>query len=318
MDRAAKPPQAGAHMPIRFDGRVAVITGAGGGLGRAHALMLASRGAAVVVNDMGGALDGRGSSHSAADAVVEAIVRTGGKACANYDSVTDPEGAPSIVATALERFGRLDILVNNAGFLRDKTFAKSAIDDFRAVLEVHLMGAVLCTHAAWPAMKDQGYGRIVMTSSGAGIWGNFGQSNYGAAKMALVGLMNVLKLEGQRNNILVNAVSPIAATRMTESLMPKSALPYLKPEFVAAAVAYLCSEACKVSGHVISAGAGYYARSQMMESQGVLMDPTQPADPDAVAAAYERITELSNAVPLYSAPDLMAKSLGRFESAAAG
>jgi NAD(P)-dependent dehydrogenase (short-subunit alcohol dehydrogenase family) len=305
-------------MPIRFDGRVAVITGAGGGLGRSHALMLAARGASVVVNDMGGALDGSGSTRSAADAVVETIVAAGGKACASYDSVSDPDGARRIIATAVERFGRLDILVNNAGILRDKTFAKMDLADFRAVMEVHLMGAVYCTHAAWPAMKAQNYGRIVMTTSGAGIWGSFGQSNYGAAKAALLGLMAVVKLEGVRNNILVNAVSPIAATRMTEALYPKDVLPRLKPEFVSAAVAFLASEQCTFSGHTISAGAGYYARSQMVESVGVIMDDAAPADPDAVAAAYGRISDLSGAVALEAAPELVERAVGRFGAATGG
>ena len=305
-------------MSIRFDGRVAIITGAGSGLGRAHALMLAARGAAVVVNDVGSALDGSGHSSSAADGVVETIAAAGGKACANYESVADPAGAQRLVAMARERFGRLDILVNNAGILRDKTFAKMDLGDFRAVMEVHLMGAVYCTHAAWPAMKDQNYGRIVMTSSGAGIYGSFGQSNYGAAKAALLGLMNVIKLEGARNHILVNAISPIAATRMTEAMYPKNVLPYLKPEFVSAAVAFLASEACTFSGHIISAGAGYYSRSQMVESTGVFMDANGQADPDAVAAAYGRISDLTGAVALTAAPELVNKAVRHLENAAPG
>jgi NAD(P)-dependent dehydrogenase (short-subunit alcohol dehydrogenase family) len=299
-------------MPVRFDSRVAVVTGAGSGLGRSHALMLASRGAKVLVNDLGGAVDGSGRSKSAADRVVAEIEASGGSAAANYDSVSDPAGAERLIAGALERFGRLDILVNNAGILRDKTFAKMELADFRAVVDVHLLGAVYCTRAAWPHMKERNYGRIVMTSSGAGLYGNFGQSNYGAAKMALVGLMNVLKLEGAKNGILVNTVAPIAATRMTEELMPKHALPHLKSEYVSAAVAYLCSEACQVSGHVISAGAGYFARTQMMEGQGVFIENGAAADPDAVAAAYERVSDLSHATPFASAPEYIDKVLGRF------
>ncbi len=299
-------------MPVRFDSRVAVVTGAGSGLGRSHALMLASRGAKVLVNDLGGAVDGSGRSKSAADRVVAEIEASGGSAAANYDSVSDPAGAERLIAGALERFGRLDILVNNAGILRDKTFAKMELADFRAVVDVHLLGAVYCTRAAWPHMKERNYGRIVMTSSGAGLYGNFGQSNYGAAKMALVGLMNVLKLEGAKNGILVNTVAPIAATRMTEELMPKHALPHLKSEYVSAAVAYLCSEACQVSGHVISAGAGYFARTQMMEGQGVFIEDGAAADPDAVAAAYERVSDLSHATPFASAPEYIDKVLGRF------
>jgi NAD(P)-dependent dehydrogenase (short-subunit alcohol dehydrogenase family) len=303
-------------MSIRFDGRVALVTGAGNGLGKAHALMLAARGARVVVNDLGGAVSGEGRSNSAADQVVAEIQAAGGEALANYDSVADPAGARAMVAAAVERFSRLDIVVNNAGILRDKTFAKMDIQDFRTVLEVHLMGAVLCTQAAWAVMKEQGYGRIVMTSSGAGLYGNFGQSNYGAAKMGLVGLMNVIKLEGAKNDILINSVAPIAATRMTEALMPKYALAQLKSEWVAAAVAYLASEACQVTGHVISAGAGYFARAQMMEGAGVFLDPNSTPDPDQVAAVYDQISDLSQAAPYGSAPEYIDKVLGRFAGGA--
>jgi NAD(P)-dependent dehydrogenase (short-subunit alcohol dehydrogenase family) len=299
-------------MPVSFDNRVAVVTGAGSGLGRSHALLLASRGARVVVNDLGGAVDGSGRSNTAADRVVAEIEASGGSAAANYDSVSDPDGAARLIAGALERFGRLDILVNNAGILRDKTFAKMELADFRAVMDVHLLGAVYCTRAAWPHMKERNYGRVVMTSSGAGLYGNFGQSNYGAAKMALIGLMNVIKLEGAKNGILINAVAPIAATRMTEELMPKHALPHLKSEYVSAAVAYLCSDLCQVSGQVISAGAGYFARTQMMEGRGVFIEGGAAADPDAVAAAYERISDLSHATPFASAPEYIDKVLGRF------
>jgi NAD(P)-dependent dehydrogenase (short-subunit alcohol dehydrogenase family) len=299
-------------MAVRFDDRVAIVTGAGSGLGRSHALLLASRGATVVVNDLGGAIDGSGQSTAAADRVVAEIAAAGGSAAPNYDSVSDPAGAERLVGTALERFGRVDILVNNAGILRDKTFAKMELADFRTVMDVHLMGSVYCTRAAWPSMKERGYGRIVMTSSGAGLYGNFGQSNYGAAKMALVGLMNVIKLEGAKNGILINAVAPIAATRMTEALMPKHALPYLKSEYVSAAVAWFCSEQCQVSGHVVSAGAGYFARTQMMEGQGVFIEGDAAADPDAVAAAYGQISDLSKSAPFDSAPEYIAKVLNRF------
>jgi NAD(P)-dependent dehydrogenase (short-subunit alcohol dehydrogenase family) len=299
-------------MSVRFDDRVAIVTGAGSGLGRSHALLLASRGAKVVVNDLGGAVDGSGRSKSAADHVVTEIEAAGGDAVASYDSVSDAEGAARIVNSAIEHYGRLDVLVNNAGFLRDKTFGKMDLADFSAVMDVHLMGSVYCTRAAWSHMKDRNYGRIVMTTSGAGLYGNFGQSNYGTAKMGLVGLMNVIKLEGARNGILVNTVAPIAATRMTEDLMPKYALAHLKSEFVSAAVVFLASESCKVSGHVISAGAGYFARTQMMEGEGVFLDEQVAGDPDAVAGAYERISDLSRATPFGSAPDYIEKVLGRF------
>ncbi len=184
--------------------------------------------------------------------------------------------------------------------------------DFNTVMDVHLMGSVHCTRAAWAHMREQGYGRIVMTSSGAGLYGNFGQSNYGAAKMAVVGLMNVIKLEGARNGILINAVAPIAATRMTEALMPKNALPFLRSEYVSAAVAYLACEACQVSGHIISAGAGYFARAQMMEGQGVFVDGDAAADPDQVAAAFDRISDLTHASSFDSATEYIDKVLGRF------
>jgi NAD(P)-dependent dehydrogenase (short-subunit alcohol dehydrogenase family) len=299
-------------MLIRFDGRVAIVTGAGSGLGRSHALMLAARGAKVVVNDLGGGVDGGGRSSEAADRVVGEIRAAGGEAVANYDSVSDEEGARRIVESAKNQFGRLDILVNNAGILRDKTFAKMAAADFRAVVDVHLMGSVYCTAAAWPHMRDAGYGRIVMTSSGAGLYGNFGQSNYGAAKMALVGLVNVIKLEGRKNGILINTVAPIAATRMTEALMPQHALPHLKSEYVSAAVAYLCSEACQSSGLVMSAGAGYFARAQMMEAEGVRLGPDEAGDPDAVASHFGAIADMSRARPFESASEYVDHALAPF------
>jgi NAD(P)-dependent dehydrogenase (short-subunit alcohol dehydrogenase family) len=299
-------------MSIRFDDRVAIVTGAGSGLGRSHALLLAARGAHVVVNDVGGALDGSGGSNSAADRVVAEILAAGGSAAASYESVADPEAARRIAASAVDRFGRLDIVINNAGILRDRTFAKMDLADFRAVIDVHLMGAVYCTQAAWAHMRERNYGRIVLTSSGAGLFGNFGQSNYGAAKMALVGLMNVLKLEGARNGILVNAVSPIAATRMTEASTPKNLLAHLKPEYVSAAVAYLASEACRVTGHILSAGAGYFSRTQVLEGIGVQVDPEVAGDPDTVAANFAKISDLSGAAVLDSAPEFIERATGRF------
>jgi NAD(P)-dependent dehydrogenase (short-subunit alcohol dehydrogenase family) len=244
--------------------------------------------------------------------VVEQIRAAGGEAIPSYDSVSDPAGAERIVKTAADSFGRLDVLVNNAGILRDKTFAKMGLDDFRAVVEVHLLGSVYCTKAAWPLMKDNGYGRIVMTSSGAGLYGSFGQSNYGAAKAAVLGLMNVVKLEGIKNGILVNAVAPIAATRMTEALYPKAALPHLRSEYVSAAVAYLCSEDCQVTGHIISAGGGYFARAQMMEGEGVWLEPAVAGDPDAVARSFEQISDLSAARGFPGAAEYAENVLGRF------
>jgi NAD(P)-dependent dehydrogenase (short-subunit alcohol dehydrogenase family) len=244
---------------IRFDNRVAIVTGAGGGLGRTYALDLASRGATVVVNDLGGRPDGTGESRSMADSVVEEIRKNGGEATANYDSVATPQGGESIVRAALDGFGRLDILINNAGILRDKSFAKLPAEDLEIVLDVHLRGAFHVAQPAFRAMKDQGYGRMVFTASAAGIFGNFGQTNYGAAKMGLVGLSNVIALEGQKYNIRSNIVSPIARTRLTEQLLGPLA-DTLDPELVTPLVLYLCAEECELTHEVLSAGGGRFSR----------------------------------------------------------
>jgi len=254
---------------IRFDDRVAIVTGAGGGLGRAYALELARRGARVVVNDLGGARDGSGAgSQRPADEVVKEIRDAGGEAVANYDSVSTPEGGEGIVQMALDTYGKVDILINNAGILRDKTFAKMTGEMWGDVLGVHLQGAFNVTQPAFRAMKEQGYGRIVMTASAAGLYGNFGQTNYGAAKMGLVGLMNTLKLEGEKYNIKVNTVAPLAATRLTEDVMPPELLERLKPEWVAPLVVYLCSEACEDSGLILNAGAGFFNRAAIFSGAG--------------------------------------------------
>src|SRR5580704_7628571 len=227
---------------IRFDGKVAIVTGSGGGLGREHALELARRGAKVVVNDLGGAVDGSGGSSEAAAKVVEEIKALGGEALANGSSVTDDAGVAHMVKQAIDAWGRVDILIANAGVLRDKSFAKMEIPDFEFVLNVHLMGTVKPVKALWEIMREQNYGRIVVTTSSTGLYGNFGQTNYGAAKLSLIGFMNSLKLEGAKDNIKVNAICPVAGTRMTENLMPPNVLEMLKPEFVTPAVVYLCSE----------------------------------------------------------------------------
>jgi NAD(P)-dependent dehydrogenase (short-subunit alcohol dehydrogenase family) len=245
---------------IRFDGRVAVITGAGGGLGKTYALELARRGASVVVNDLGGSSDGRGGSSSMADATVKEITEAGGKAVANYDSVATPEGGKAIVQTALDNFGKVDIVVNNAGILRDKSFLKLEPKDLEAILDVHLKGAFFVTQPAFASMKENGYGRIVMASSGAGIFGNFGQTNYGAAKMGLVGLMNVLSVEGAKYNIKVNTIAPVATTRLTESLFGADFGKALDPSFVTPLVVYLCSEKCELTHEIFDVGGGRYAR----------------------------------------------------------
>ncbi len=244
---------------IRFDGRVAVITGAGGGLGKTYALELARRGASVVVNDLGGAADGTGASSSMADATVKEIVEAGGKAVANYDSVATQEGGKAIVQTAIDNFGKVDVLVNNAGILRDKSFLKLEPDHLEAVVDVHLKGAFFVTQPAFASMKENGYGRIVMASSGAGIFGNFGQSNYGAAKMGLVGLMNVLAVEGAKYGIKVNTIAPIAKTRLTEQLLGGLA-DALDPRYVTPLVTYLCSDKCELTHEIFDVGGGRYAR----------------------------------------------------------
>jgi len=282
-------------MSIRFDGKVAIVTGAGGGLGREHALELARRGAKVVVNDLGGAVDGSGGSSEAAHKVVAEIEALGGEAIANGGSVSDRQGAQGLVDDAVKAFGTVDILINNAGILRDKTFKKMPLDDFEAVVAVHLLGSVYCTRAAWPVMEAKGYGRIVMTTSSTGLFGNFGQSNYGAAKLALVGLMNTLKLEGGRKGVRVNTIAPVAATRMTGDIgIPPEIMEKLKPELVTPGVLYLCSEDAP-NGMIIEAGAGYYSQVQIVEGKGVHLGAH--ATLDDVAANIEKITDMSEATP---------------------
>ena len=257
-------------MTIRFDGRVAIVTGAGGGLGRQHALALATRGAKVVVNDLGGTLDGNGGTPKAAQAVVDEIRAAGGEAIASGASVTDAAAVQAMVDEAMKTWGRVDILVNNAGILRDKSFTKMALDDFRVVVEVHLMGAFNCTKAVWNIMKAQNHGRIVMTTSSSGLYGNFGQSNYGAAKMALVGLMQTLSIEGAKNNIRVNCLAPTAATRMTQDLMPEAVLDLLKPEAVTPGLLALVSDDAPTRV-ILCAGAGAFERAHITLTQGVFL-----------------------------------------------
>ena len=255
-------------MAIEFKGRVAIVTGAGGGLGREHALALAARGARVLVNDLGGTRDGSGGSSSAAQAVVDEIRAAGGEALANGASVTDPVAVQAMVQQAVDAWGRVDILVNNAGILRDKSFAKMELADFQLVVDVHLMGAVYCTKAVWALMNAQQYGRIVMTTSSSGLYGNFGQSNYGAAKMALVGLMQTLSLEGAKNNIRVNCLAPTAATRMTEGLMPQEVLDALKPEAVVPAMLVLAHENAPTRT-ILCAGAGTFEAAHVTLTSGI-------------------------------------------------
>ena len=255
---------------IRFDGKVAIVTGAGGGLGRQHALELARRGAKVLVNDLGGSMDGSGGSSAAADAVVAEIKAFGGEAISNGSSVTDDAGVALMVKQAMDAWGRIDILIANAGILRDKSFAKMEMADFELVLNVHLMGTVKPTKAVWEIMREQNYGRIVVTTSSSGMYGNFGQANYGAAKLGIIGFMNTIKLEGQKNNIHINAISPVAATRMTENLMPPEVLEKLKPEYVPPGVVYLASDEAP-TGAILTAGAGAFAMTRLYETEGVYL-----------------------------------------------
>ena len=276
-------------MTMRFDGRVAVVTGAGGGLGRQHALALAARGAKGVVNDLGGTLDGHGGTPSAALAVVEEIHQAGGQALASGASVTDALAVQAMVDEAMKAWGRIDILVNNAGILRDKSFTKMTLDDFRLVVEVHLMGAVNCCKAVWDIMRAQNYGRIVMTTSSTGLYGNFGQSNYAAAKMALVGLMQTLSIEGAKHNIHVNCLAPTAATRMTENLMPEAVLKLLQPETVTPGLLALVAEDAPTRA-ILCAGAGAFERAHITLTQGVFVG--LPADAaEQVALQFEALSD---------------------------
>lgn len=255
---------------VRFDGRVAIVTGAGVGLGRSHALGLAARGAKVVVNDLGVATDGTGSSSAAARAVVEEIRAAGGKAIANGANVADPVQVQAMVDEAIAEFGHVDILVNNAGILRDKTFAKMTLDDFKMVVDVHLMGTVNCTHALWRHMLEREYGRIVLTTSSSGLYGNFGQSNYGAAKASMLGFMNVLHHEGSRKNVRINMLAPTATTRMTEELFPAAVKDLLKPETITPGLLALVSEDAP-SRMILGAGGGCFAETKIYETQGVAL-----------------------------------------------
>ena len=279
---------------IRFDGRVAVVTGAGAGLGRAYALELAARGAKVVVNDLGGARDGSGAgSAGPADRVVEEIRAAGGEAVANYDSVATPEGGEALIRQAVAAFGRVDILINNAGILRDKSLLKMTSEEWDRVLAVHLDGAYHVTRPAFRQMREQHYGRIILTTSAAGLFGNFGQSNYSAAKLALLGLMNTLKLEGEKYNIKVNTVAPVAATRLTEDILPPDLFARLKPEFVTPLVLYLSSETCGETGQVFNAGLGYFNRAAIVTGPGVLIgDGRTPPTPEDIESRWQAINSL--------------------------
>ncbi|MEY4471829.1 MAG: hypothetical protein RL671_133 [Pseudomonadota bacterium] len=277
-------------MTSNFKDRVAIVTGAGNGLGRAYALELARQGARVVVNDLGGSRDGSGTSQTAAQAVVDEIVAMGGEAIANAASVTDEQAMNAMAAEVMAKWGRIDVLINNAGILRDKSFSKMTIDDFRLVVDIHLMGSVICTKAVWEVMRAQNYGRILMTTSATGLFGNFGQANYGAAKLGLVGFMNSLGIEGQKNDIRVNTIAPAAATRMTEDILPADALAKMDPATVVPAALFLVSEGAPTRT-TLAAGAGGYQRSYITLTRGIGDEGN--ASVEAIAAQFDAISNRS-------------------------
>ncbi len=280
-------------MSIRFDDRVAIVTGAGGGIGKEHALELARRGAKVVVNDLGGSVDGSGAS-DAANEVVDIIKSEGGEAIANGASVTDLDAVKEMTNQTMEKWGRIDILVNNAGILRDKSFHKITLEDFNLVMDVHFQGSLNCTHTIFPIMREQEYGRIVFTSSSSGVFGNFGQTNYGSAKMAMVGLMNTLKIEGQSKNVFANSITPVAYTRMTEGLIPEDFGKNLQPEFVTPAVIYLSSENAP-NGAIMAAGAGVFSRIFIHETMGVSLGMGEDMTPENIEANWDKISDMTDA-----------------------
>jgi len=275
-------------MTISFEGKVAIVTGAGNGLGRSHALALAARGAKVVVNDLGGARDGSGASSQASQDVVRLIEENGGEAISHGANVANFDEVQDMVNKTMEKWGRVDILINNAGILRDKSFSKMTMDDFKLVMDVHVMGSVNCTKAVWEIMREQNYGRIVMTTSSSGMYGNFGQSNYGAAKMAVLGFMNTLVQEGAKNDIRVNALAPTAGTRMTEDLMPEEIVKLFAPEAVTAGALTLCDDDAP-NRFILCAGAGGYSTASIFETDGIFV-PIAEQTPEAVRGNWNAIT----------------------------
>ena len=296
-------------MTIRYDGKVAIVTGAGQGLGRSHAIELAKRGAKVVINDLGGGVDGSGGSSEAALSVVAEIEALGGEAIANGANVAKYEEVEAMVKQAVDQWGRVDILVNNAGILRDKSFAKGSLDDFKLVLDVHLMGTVNCTKACWDIMREQEYGRVVVTSSSSGLYGNFGQANYGSAKMGVVGLMYTLVQEGAKYNIRVNALAPTAGTRMTEGLIDPKAFELLTPETVTPAVLYLVSEDAP-NRTILCAGAGSFAVTRLVESESVWLPPEEQT-PEGLAAHWDEITSTEGEKALNAGFEQSFKMVGK-------
>lgn len=281
-------------MPIDLTGRVALVTGAGGGLGREHALLLAKRGAKIVVNDLGGSIDGRAGSGSTAEKVVEEIHAAGGEAISNGASVTEFEQVEAMVAEATEKWGGVDIIVANAGILRDKTFAKMDLEDFRAVIDVHLMGSVHCAKAAWAGMRERNYGRVVFTTSATGLFGNFGQSNYGAAKMALVGLMQTLSLEGAKYNIKVNCLAPSAATRMAEGILSPEKIAALNPHVVSPAVLALVGEEAPTR-KIVCAGAGAFEQVHVTLTKGIYIGDAEDAA-EQLASQWDALADQTDQI----------------------
>lgn len=293
---------------IRLDNRVAIVTGAGGGLGRSHALLLASRGAKVVVNDLGGSVDGSGSDQKTADKIVDEIKAAGGEAVASYDGVDTMEGAEKIVKTAIDAFGKLDILINNAGILRDVSFVKMTEEDWNKVLQVHLTGTMNVSKAAWPHLRNNSFGRVVNTTSAAGLYGNFGQANYSAAKLGIVGLTKTLSHEGAKYNIKANVIAPIAKSRMTETIMPPNVLEKLLPEYVSALVLILCSEELEDSAQVYAVGGGYFSRVAIVEGEGIGI-PTDKITPEAIKEQWAAVNDLSKARPFGNAMEAAGQAM---------
>ena len=277
---------------VRFDDRVVVITGAGNGLGRTYALEMGKRGAKVVVNDLGGSAFGDGADKAAADVVVDEIKASGGEAVANYDSVTDGD---KIIQTAMDSFGKIDVVINNAGILRDKTFHKMEERDWDLIYDVHVRGAFKVSHAAWPYMRDQNYGRMIFTASAAGIYGNFGQTNYAMAKLGLHGMSQTLALEGRSKNIMVNTIAPIAGSRLTETVMPQQLVDALKPDFIMPLVVKLCDENSQETGGLYEVGAGFIGKVRWERSKGHSFSVSQGFNAEDVNEAWDEIVDFTDA-----------------------
>jgi NAD(P)-dependent dehydrogenase (short-subunit alcohol dehydrogenase family) len=296
-------------MAISFDGQVALVTGAGAGLGRAYALDLAKRGAKVVVNDLGGDPHGQGENRSAAQKVVDEIKAAGGEAVPNYNSVAEYDGGYNMVKTAIDTWGRLDVVICNAGILRDVAFHNMSEEDWDKVFAVHIKGSFTVLRAAWPVFRQQSYGRVVITTSSSGIYGQFGQANYGAAKTAMLGLMNVLKQEGAKYNVNVNTIAPVAGTRLTATVMPKEMLDKLTPEHVVPAVVYMVSKECQDTGVIIEAGAGNFNRAAIVKGRGLTPGMDDVKDAEWVGQNWKAITSLEGAEPMWRTGQTLAAYL---------